>query len=161
MRFVEYFDNQDTAFEFDRVLRNLARYQIVRQRITGASRKRLASGAFAVSYEIGQRASKKYGITLVHKGNGVVDIRVFIRADLETIIETDSYTDNFPQANRLRAGICNLAYHVERLSPFGKETDEECQARLSQRTVFSETRELSRLNGVKWESIPFDFCSIV
>lgn len=115
MRFVEYFDNQDTAFEFDRVLRNMARYHVIRQRITGASRKRRASSAFAVSYEIGLRASSKYDITLVHEGNGVVDVKLRSLKDGFVFIETRSETDSFLfEGETLRLAIAKMAARVNR-----------------------------------------------
>jgi len=113
MRFVELFENQDTAFEFDRVLRNLARYQVVRQRISSSVRKN-PSGAFAVSYEIGLRAAQRYAIVLLHLGKGVVDISVLdskSESHDKCVIATESDTDSFGSDSMvLRTAIIRVGY---------------------------------------------------
>lgn len=137
MRFVEYFDNQDTAFEFDRVLRNMARYHVIRQRITGASRKRRASSTFAVSYEIGLKASLKYGITLVHEGNGVVDVKLRSLIDGFIFIETRSETDSFLfEGKTLRLAIAKMATRVNR------------------------NRRTAVFRLADWKLLPYNFCDL-
>jgi hypothetical protein len=152
MRFVQIFEDQDTAMEFDRVLRNLSRRGVVRRRIFGSIRKNPSVGAYAISYEMGRRSLQKYVVSLLHKGNGVVDISVreFLCNDVTLALE--SRTDDFVQSKLLRSAIGAVARDHRRLS------DEAILDYVESTQRRSEKSDVIRnLRLASWELVPFGF----
>lgn len=106
------FSDQDTALEFNRILRNLERYQIVRD-VTGGIRKSNSS-SYSVGYKVGRWGARNHVVNLLHSGNGAVRVTIG-RIDNglpEIVLVTVSATDSFLESTPLRKAIQEVCYLV-------------------------------------------------
>lgn len=105
------FDDQDTALEFNRILRNLERYQVVRE-ITGGTRK--SNSKYIIGYNIGRWGARNHVVNLLHSGNGAVRVTIgrIDRCWPVIVLSTVSSTDSFVQGAQLREAMRAMAYWV-------------------------------------------------
>ena len=150
------FDDQDTAVEFCRILRNLERYQIIRE-ITGGTR--LSNSHYVVGYKTGRWGCANHVVNLLHKGNGAVRVTIGRIDDGHPceVLSTVSATDSFVESQKLREAIQGMAYLV---CSKGMALREKHIQKAFQIVIETEIDIEVKRTGVptmKWELLPYNF----